>query len=63
MAKTTNTKIEYTEEVEQTINVFQVCNELKISGLSRDYVQKRFKGEEKTLTEWKESFKKVRLDF
>lgn len=63
MAKTTNTKIDYTEEVEQTINVFQVCNELKISGLSREYVHKRFKDEEKTLTEWKESFKKVRLDF
>jgi hypothetical protein len=63
MAKTTNTKIDYTEEVEQTINVFQVCNELKISGLSREYVQKRFKDEKKTLTEWKESFKKVRLDF
>jgi hypothetical protein len=63
MAKTTNTKIDYKEEVEQTINVFQVCNELKISGLSREYVQKRFKDEEKTLTEWKESFKKVRLDF
>ena len=63
MTKTTNTKIDYKEEVEQIINVFQVCNELKISGLSREYVQKRFKDEEKTLTEWKESFKKVRLDF
>ena len=63
MAKTTNVKIEFEEPNTTTLNSFQACNELKISGLSRDYVEKRFKDQEKTLEEWKESFKKVRLAF
>lgn len=47
----------------QLLTVHQICNELRIIESSRAYAEKRFKGQEKTLEEWKEAFKKVRLDF
>jgi len=48
---------------ELTLNVHQICNELKISGIHREYVQKRFNEKEFTLEEWRENFKKVRLEY
>ena len=53
------------EEVKKDpiLNVHQICNELKISGIHREYVEKRFNEKEFTLEEWKENFKKVRLEY
>jgi len=45
------------------LTVNQICNELKISGIHREYVEKRFGDKVITLEEWKENFKKVRLDY
>ncbi len=51
------------EKKEPLLTIHQICNELKISGIHREYVEKRFNEKEFTLEEWKENFKKVRLDY
>lgn len=44
-------------------NVFQICNELRLVGVVRQHVLKKFKNDSMSKTDWKKLFKKERIDF
>lgn len=44
-------------------NTFQICNISKLTGVLREHMLKKYKGQSMTKTDWKKVFKKEKIDF